>query len=454
MSTWRILLVASLFPLGALAAPTQSDGLAPRLAAMIAAAVDDHGPGVSVLIARDGRILYRGARGMASLELGVPLKPEHVFRIGSITKMFTAAAVLKLSAQDRLTLADPLSRFVPDFPNASHITLSELLSHTSGVSDGWESDPAKPLDTAHAVRLIAGVPPDFRPGESFSYSNSGYILLGAVLEKVTGMPWHEVIRTQLLEPLHLGATGFQPDESVVAHRVSGYSQDEHGRTVLAPFVSITGPGAAGALVSNVDDLFRWVHALTTDQALPPHFYQRMSNPVTRLDGTRVDYGFGLMLGTVRGEPVVEHNGGIEGFSSHLLYLPGPHVTVVVLANTDSGSPSVRSLAHRLAAMAMGRPYPDLQAVSMTSDQAKALTGTYRSSSGVTHVLALTAGTLTVKRAGGPAHATALTASDILFYPEDRTDYIQVVRDPEHRVIALDFYIDGLPPARHEARVQP
>jgi D-alanyl-D-alanine carboxypeptidase len=453
MKTWMVGLIVCSFTLSALADPSGSPDLSRQAEKMIQDGVDNHGPGVAVLVARDDIILYRSARGMASLELGVSLKPEQVFRIGSITKTFTAATILKLSSEHKLSLNDPLSKFLPNFPNGSHITLSELLSHTSGVSDGWTTDAAKPIDTDETVKLIASVPPDFPPGSAWSYSNSGYMLLGAVMEKVTGKPWYEVIREQLIEPLGLKRTGFYPDEVVVTGRATGYSKDEQGKTILAPFVSISGPGAAGALTSNAGDLFRWMRALTTDRALPSGLYQVMSSPATKLDGKRLDYGFGLMLGTVRGEPVVEHNGGIEGFSSHLLYFPNQHVTVVVLANTDAGSPNPRSLAHRLGAMAIGKPYGDLQAIPASVIQEKELSGTYRSDAGVTHLLSVSDGSLTIRRDGGPERVLAFAVGGTLFYPTDPTDYIKVIRDKQRRVFALDFYVDGMPPARREIRLQ-
>ncbi|HEY4143851.1 serine hydrolase domain-containing protein [Pinirhizobacter sp.] len=419
---------------------------------LIAASVYNQGPGVAVLVARDDNVIYRGARGMASIELGVPLDPAQRFRIGSITKTFTAASVLKLDAEHKLALNDPLSKFLPGFPNGSHITLSQLLSHTSGVSDNWTSDPAKPLNTEETVKQIASVPADFPPGTAWVYSNSGYILLGAVIEKVTGKPWHEALRGQFLAPLRLDHTGFFTDEAVVPGKVTGYTRDATGKTALPTFVTISGPGAAGALVSTVDDLFRWMRALVTGHTQPGSLYQRMAQPASTSDGSRVDYGFGLMLGRVRGEAVVEHNGGIEGFSSHVVYFVDQHVTVIVLANSDSGSPNPRSLAHRLGALAIGKPYTHLQAITTPPELAHALSGTYRSDKGVSHVLAATDGGVSIQRGGGPSRPLVLAENDRLFYPDDATDYIQLVRNGDQRVIALDFYVDGMAPPRRETRV--
>jgi len=449
---WMAALALGLLPLHAAAHSSSDAELAHGMEALLRGSVAAGAPGASVLVARDDRVIYRGARGMANLDLDVALTPQQVFRIGSITKTFTAATVLKLSAAGRLSLDDPLSKFLPDFPNGNHITLARLLSHTAGISDGWDADPAKPLDTAALIKLIAAAPPDFAPGEAWSYSNSGYILLGAVIEKVTSKPWHQVIREQLAVPLGLAHTSFHPDNALVPGLVTGYSQDKHGDVVHAPYVSISGPAAAGALVSTVDDLFHWMRALVTDHALPPGLFRTMATPQATADGNPVPYGYGLMLGTVRGEPVIEHNGGIDGFASQLTYFPDQHVTVVVLANTDAGAPNPRSLAHRLGALAIGKPYAQWQAIDADTGYLKALRGMYRIGADASHTLSVEQGHLFIQRDQGPKRMLAVAADDVLFYPNDGTDYIKIVRDHRGAVVAIDFHPDGMPSARREPRM--
>ena len=438
--------------LPAIARPADEAALQRQAGAMLAAGIASNAPGASVLLAQEDRVLYRAARGSASLELGVPLSPNQVFRIGSLTKSFTAAAILKLGAAGKLSLADPLSKFLPDFPGGGRITLAELLAHTAGVSDAWDVDSAKPQDTGSLSKLIAGHAPDFAPGTAWAYSNSGYILLGAVIEKATGQPWHAAIRDLLTQPLGLSQTAYYPDEAVVPGKVAGYSQNDRGQVILAPYASISGAAAAGALASNTDDLFHWMRALATGRAIPLRLYEAMSSAKATASGKSVPYGYGLMLGTVRSEPVVEHNGGIEGFTSHLTYFPKQHVTVVVLANTDAGAPSPRSLAHRLGALAIGRPYIELQSIQTDARQRQELCGTYRIDATAKRILSVADGTLLVQRDGGPKRPLAVASGDLLFFPQDATDYFKVIRDAQGRVIALDFYADGTAPARRETRV--
>jgi CubicO group peptidase (beta-lactamase class C family) len=452
MTKWLLGFMLGVSPLYVLADAVDDAALARKADAMLDAGIASDAPGASVLIARDDQVIYRGARGEANLSLGVPLSAQHVFRIGSITKTFTAATVLKLGTQGKLSLNDPLSKFLPDFPNGAHITVAQLLDHTAGISDSWDVDPAMPLDTAALVKRIAAQAPDFAPGQAWAYSNSGYMLLGAIIEKVTGRSWSDVVHTEFAIPLGLAHTGFYADNALVPDLVTGYSRDGDGHVVLPPYVTITGPGAAGALVSSADDLFRWMRALATDRAMPVGLYQTMSSSKTTDDGTPVNYGYGLMLGTVRGEAVVEHNGGIEGFSSQLTYFPKQHVTVVVLANTDAGTPNPRALAHRLGALAIDKPYTDLQPIKAGSKYLRALRGTYRINTTGKHVLSIDGGKLTIQRDGGPKRLLAVARDDVLFYPDDGTDYIKVIRDKQGSVVALDVYTDGMPPARHEDRI--
>lgn len=449
---WMAGLTLSLLSLHAMARPADDAALRRQAGAILAEDIASNAPGVSVLIAQDDQILYRTARGSANLELGVPLSPNQVFRIGSITKTFTAAAILKLAAAGKLSLDDPLSKFLPDFPNGGHITLAELLDHTAGVSDAWDADPTKPQSTSSLVSLIAGHAPDFAPGTAWAYSNSGYLLLGAVIEKVTGQPWHAAIHNLFARQLGLSQTAYYTDEAVVLGSVVGYSQDDRGQVIHAPYASISGPGAAGALASTVDDLFHWMRALATGRALPLRLYEAMSSAKATTAGAPVPYGYGLMLGTVRGEPVVEHNGGIEGFASQLTYFSKQHVTVVVLANTDTRSLNPRSLAHRLGALAIGRPYIELHPLKPDDRHRQELCGTYRIDATAKRTISIEDGTLLVQREGGPKRPLAMAQGDRLFFPHDGTDYFQIIRNAQGSIIALDFYADGTSPARRETRI--
>ena len=333
-----------------------AEAIASQTAAAIETAATTAGPGVAVLIAQGDRVIYRGARGTADLQLDVPLTDQHVFHIASVTKMFTAAIILKLAQDGRLSLDDPLARYVPDFPNAAGISLRQLLGHTAGISDRTLPQDIQPgfsrrdVDMATLVTDIAKRPPTFAPGTSQAYSNSGYILLGAAIEAVTGKPWHVAMQEELLSPLGMNATTYGIASSVIPGRVAGYRRDNSNSAYRnAPYISMSIPASAGALVSTVDDLQRWMRALTTGHVINSASYQQMITPAAPAGITTADrYGFGMNNWRVRGEQMIGHSGQINGFTSILAYLPVQDITIIALANDDSFD--ALTFGHRLLAL--------------------------------------------------------------------------------------------------------
>ncbi len=387
-------------------AQTPAD-LPARIDALLAARVPAGGPGVAVLVARGDTLLYRGARGMASIELGVPLSPDQVFRIGSVSKQFAAAALLQQVDQGRARLDDPLSKFLPDFPGAGSITLLQLLNHTAGIKNytdlpGYMADPIRrDLDTAALVKVFQDQAPDFAPGSAWAYSNSGYVLVGAVLEAIARRPWHASVGA-MLEPLGIRRTIYGDDRAVVPAMADGYSTAPDGKVARAALLSMTQPHAAGALLSTVDDLWRWNLALHGGRLLSADSYRRMTTPEGG-PATQARYGFGLMTGTLRGEPVLQHGGGIHGFLSLLCWLPESRLSVVVLRNSDGPGLDPGALGRQIAALALGKPYPDGPAVAMAPAELAALSGTYRKQGGSDErVLRVQDGVLTSQRGGGPS----------------------------------------------------
>lgn len=443
----RLFALLSGIPLSAAA----TEDVAARAPAMLAADIANGDPGAAVLVARGDHVLYRGAAGMANVELSVPLSADQRFHIGSITKSLTAATVLKLASLQKLSLDDPLSRYLPDFPNGPKITLAQLLDHTSGVSDEWDANPAETLDTQTLVKRIAAKEPDFPPGAAWRYSNSGYMLLGAVIERVTGKPWDQAMRELVLAPAGMEHTLYGGDDRIVRGQVEGYSVDDKGEATHAPFASMTGPAAAGALTSTVDDLFKFLRALHGD-LLPSAWREAMTTPKTTSDGQPVPYGYGIAVGTVRGKPVYEHNGGIAGFATQFTYFPEQDVTVVVLANTDGGRPNPRALAHRLGALAIGDPYTSWTPQTLSAGDMQALAGSYRIAGDSKHVLGIRDAKPTIRRDGGPERELTAAKGDVLYYAGDGTDYIHVARDATGHPIALEFHSDGMLTARREPRL--
>jgi CubicO group peptidase (beta-lactamase class C family) len=414
------------------------------------------GPGAAVLIARGDKVIYRSARGRAEIELGVPLSPDNVFRIGSVTKMFTAAMILKLAEAGKLSLDDPLALYLPDFPNGASITIRQLLTHTAGISE-TAKDPQpgfsrRDIDTATQIAEISKRPLDFTPGTRWSYSNAGFILLGAVIEKVTGEFWHTAIAKQILEPLGMKHTLYGTSAPLILGRASGYTTDNPGHIVEnASFISATIPAAAGALVSTVDDLRLWMRALSTGRVMSKEDFEQMITPGPKLPGTRTTYGYGLgtFVFHVRGNTMIGHTGQIPGFASIVGYLPERDITVIALGNDDNFD--AQTLGRRLAAVALGKTYPEVVPGKPTEGELRSLTGTYVIDENTIETLSVRGDKLYAQRGSREAIPLQMTADKQLHFVPDELSYFMPVRDAVGRIVGLDYFENGDGPPRRLPR---
>lgn len=406
-------------------------------------------PGAVVLIARGDHVLYRGARGLADVVAGTSLTPESVFRIGSISKQFAAAGVLKLVEAGTVSLDDPLSKYLSDYPGGDAITVLELLNHTSGVKDythipSWRAGPLeRDVSTAQLIASFMDAEPDFAPGTDWAYDNSGYALVAAVIESASGQPWHEYLRRVLFHPLGLTHTGYAADPVFAARQVPGYSLDD-GHVVPARRISMTIPSAAGALVSTVDDLLKWNRALHEGRVLHSASYERMVTPVGH--AVSAHYGLGIELATVQGQPMFDHSGGIFGFEAMLEYVPGPDISVIVLQNNDSNADykGPDMLARKLAAAALGQPYPEAIPVAIGIAALMQLEGVYRIDAGSARVLRVVDGQVTAQRTGNPPSPLTPIGSDTFLYADQLTR-LSIARDANGAVTGMRVYPDGEPP---------
>ncbi len=288
----------------------------------------------TILAARGGRILLCKGYGMANYELDVPNAPQIKFRLGSITKQFTSLAILKLEEQGQLKVTDSLKTYFPDYPQGEKITIHHLLTHTSGIPDmtGMPDYPktmALPSAPLKTIERFKNLPLEFTPGEKFAYSNSGYILLGAIIEKVTGRSYEEYLRETILKPLGMDDTGYDHHEIVLKNRASGY---EFPGDVMSnvPYIDMSIPHAAGALYSTVTDLYKWDRALYTDKLLSKADLVRMFTPF------KGGYAYGWFIGEAAGHKTIRHSGGINGFTTDIVRFPDDDACVIVLANYVTG----------------------------------------------------------------------------------------------------------------------
>ena len=293
--------------------------------------------GIAVLVARDGKIAFQGGFGLADLEKKTPVTPETKFRIGSVTKQFTAAAILRLAEDGKLALTDKLKKFFPGFPRGSEITVHQLLTHTSGLHS-YTSKPeflgrvGKPIAPAELIAWFRDDPPDFAPGAGFLYNNSAYFLAGEIVAKVSGKSLADFLRATFFDPLGMRDTGIFVNATPPPGIARGYSVSE-GKTTPALDWDMSWAGGAGALYSTVGDLFRWNEALFGGKLMREESFKMMTTPVTLPPGADgMSYGYGLAISTVSRLPAIGHGGGLNGWSSHLLRLPAQHCTVVALSN--------------------------------------------------------------------------------------------------------------------------
>jgi len=355
-----------------------NDRLSKSIDSLVAPQFQGNQPGVSILIAKKGQVVYQKAFGSASIELNVPLRPEMVFDLGSITKQFTAVAILQLVEQGKIALSDSIQQYIKDFPPKGHtITIENLLTHTSGIPDYMQLDTGDPyaerkdFTPKAIIDLFKTLPLQFEPGTRFSYSNSGYFLLGYVIAQVSGENYYKYVQDHILIPLGLSHTFFNHPNEIIPGHVSGYKKDGD-QYKKADYWSATLPYAAGDLVSNTADLFKWHEALYTGKVLKKETLDKAFAPFILKDGTSAGYGYGWYTTVYNDVASLGHGGAITGFLTNEIYYPGEDVYVAILCNCECIAKDELSLA--IASIALGKPLrPDLK---ISETVLNGYTGTY------------------------------------------------------------------------------
>jgi len=370
--------------------------------AMLSALYKAGEPGATALVAKGGKTVYRKAFGMADMENKVPMRPEHVFEIGSITKQFTAVSILMLMEQGKLKLDDPLTKFIPDYPRGQSITIHHLLTHTSGIKNytdmaSWTKRWREDLTPLEMIDIFKNEPLDFPPGDRWNYSNSAYFLLGYIIEKASGISYPEYLQKNIFTPLGMKNTYYGSQSKIIINRAQGYQKS--GEFVRAEYLSMTQPYAAGAIMSNVDDLLTWQLAINGNKLVKKETIQLAFTPVKLNDGKVQEYGYGWGIGSINGSRTIEHTGGIFGFATDEIYLPDEDIYVVVLSNCDCSGPS--DVTTRMAAKAIGKPYSDPVAkIELDPTYAHSLAGNYEFEDGSIRMITADGGQLFSQRTGG------------------------------------------------------
>ena len=420
--------------------------LAFRLHATLAPYFPPDAPGAAVIVVKDGKTLLRQAYGMADVGKGLKMTPDMVLRIGSMTKQFTASGILLLADEGKLSLQDEITKYLPDYPTQGRkITIEHLLTHTSGIVSytGKPGFPQRaPQDTSVAATIdsFKNDPLQFEPGTQWRYNNSGYYLLGAIIEKVAGMPYHQFVQERIFVPLGMRHTAYEGHERGQWPGAAGHSPLDKG---FGPARQLgkNQSYAAGELVSTVDDLATWDAAIAAGKLLKPATWQRAFTSYRLADGKDSHYGYGWEMSLVQGEPAIGHSGSTRGFRSYGLRIPGKGVYVAVLTNSDAGTVVPDVVTRRAAAVAIGKPFPEFREVALDAAGLDAVAGEYTFEKDTRRVFRRDGEFLSLLRPGrGPLVLKAMSP-DTFFVP-DTVDWFVFQRDAAGKVTGVTYHQDG------------
>lgn len=389
----------------------------PEIDAIFNQAYPNNSPGATVLIAKDDTILYRKAFGMANLELKVPMKPDNVLSLASITKQFTSLAILILMEQGKLGLKDSLSKYIADFPRGNEITLHHLLNHTSGIMNytnlpDFRSKTRLDRSPEEIISIFKSLPLAFKPGEKYDYSNSGYFLLGYIVEKISGMPYGDFIQKNIFDQLNMKNSFYADAFKIIPNRADGY-QFYEGNYENAEYMSPTVAYAAGSLVSTVDDMFLWNKAIHNNLLISEKSKQLAFTNHTLTNKKHDNYGYGWAINEIAGTATIEHTGGINGFTTSGIYIPSKNIYAIVLTNLDDGKgPEAYNI--KVVSALLGKPVTEKAAMQLSETALKKWVGVYQFDD-VVRVITYDKGTLFSTREGGrPIQLKPLSNSEFSF----------------------------------------
>lgn len=395
----------------------------------------------SVLVARKGTIIFEKGYGYKNKKTLLPNDPNTIFQIGSITKQFTSAIILQLKEKQKLSLQDKISKYIPDFPQGDQITIEQLLTHTAGVynytnnPDFMKNESTKPIARDSLLALFRNKPLDFKPGEKFSYSNSGYILLGYIIEKVTGRSYFQVVRDNIFRPVHMDHSGFDFTHLASSDKATGY--DPPAPLVPAEIVDSSVSFSAGAVYTTVGDLYKWDRALYSGSILSQPSEEAAFTPHL------ARYGYGWMIDSLYGKRVVEHGGGITGFVSFILRVPEDETCIIVLDNAPSQAQPGK-MANDLYALLNGKEYTTPRshvAIHLDSAILKQYTGDYQLRPNFVITITYENGSL-MSRATGQGNAELFPEKENFFFLKVVDAQLEFIKGANNEVESLVLHQNG------------
>jgi CubicO group peptidase (beta-lactamase class C family) len=444
LGAFLLLFLSALSARAAAPSSVTSSGLAAYADHLLASAYPADQPGAAALVVLDGKVILHKGFGMANLELRIPVSPEMVFELGSITKQFTAACILLLQERGKLRVEDEITKYLPDFPtHGQKITVENLLTHTSGIPSytglpEWMPRVREDMKLTDLIAMFKDKPLEFTPGEKWAYDNSGYILLGAIIEKVSGKSYEQFVEEEIFQKLGMAHSRYGHAEEIIPLRASGYEKDEKGFH-NARYLSMTQPYAAGSLMSTVDDLAIWDRALSSEALLKKASLDRMFTPYKLKSGLSTHYGYGMGISELAGKRVLEHGGGIFGFTTIITRVPEERLLIVILSNNEASDPQPDGLALRIAAKALGQPLEGRKPVALDAKTLDEYVGVYRFDPQTVRTFTHEGTKLFAQRSGGSKLEILASGRDDFYYQEEDAR-LHFRRDAQGKVTGADLVL--------------
>lgn len=435
--------IAVIFLLVSITAESQTPGDKKLFAAfdsMLNKLFKPGGPGGTALVSRKGKVIYKKAFGMADLELNVPVQPDMIFRIGSITKQFTAVAILQLAEKGKLSLQDDIKKFIPDYPSQGHtITIEHLLTHTSGIKsytsmEAFGQMMRKDMKPEEIIEIFKNEKMEFAPGAKWSYNNSAYILLGYIIEKVSGKSYEDYVKENLFTPAGMTNSGYGNESRIINNRAKGY-QKNGDVYENAAYLSMTLPYAAGSLISTVEDLWKWNLAIHSYKLLSKPYLDKAFTAYKLSSGRSTFYGYGWAINPVQGIAAIEHGGGINGFLTDAIYIPAEDVFVAVFSNCTCNSPDNTTL--RMAALTINKPY-NYKEIAIEAAALKEYAGVYESPDGEQRIIRAEGNKLTSQRGSGSSLRLVPYEKDKFFFESNDLITVQFAKDKAGKIEKLEY----------------
>lgn len=435
-----------------------SQNLESKIDAIISSNYTPNEPGLSILVAKDGKPIYKKAFGKSNMELNTLMNLENVFQIGSITKQFTAISILMLEEQGKLKIDDDILKYIPDYPTHGNlITIHHLLNHTSGIKNstpvGKQGAISKTdMSSIELIDYFKNEPLDFKPGDNFKYSNAGYILLGRIIEIVSGESYQDFIETNIFKKTGMDSSYYGSMNELIKNRASGYQFDQNIFS-NADYMSLTLPYAAGSILSTVDDLLKWQNALNSNLLIKRSSFEKAIKPSLLNNGKIISYGYGFRIANLEASKVIAHTGSTKGFTSIALFFPKENIYIAALSNCNCKN--ISDVTKKIATIVINKTQSDTnsilnnpsvlkrKSIRVSPESLKQFSGTYKVKENVNITIGLDENNNLFLLAPGQSNKIELFAkSEHHFYVKVSNAEITFNKNEKNKIVSLTLNQSG------------